>query len=216
MDLSNKLILDYSAKKYLTQIKKTSPIDIATEDFGWQNWRYASDVYSLAHVERYSDSKLEVLHVTTFPHAWSPEPIFGFDVIANEQTIIGCYMDLSPGITEYAFDVDREWSNRKSLPDWASTHKIFSDRFVLMKPKNTEEFIDFCDWSLEIYKWYIERLQQKVITSDVDLVIEKQNTYCKVQSTNPRTYSSLKSKIGEERATYFMKNVLFPEIPRKL
>jgi hypothetical protein len=42
--------------------------------------------------------------------------------------------------------------------------------------------------------------------------MEKQNTYCKVQASNPRTYSALKALIGEEKARYFMENILFPKI----
>jgi hypothetical protein len=44
-------------------------------------------------------------------------------------------------------------------------------------------------------------------------IIELQNNYCKVQSANPRTFNVLKAKIGEERAKYFMEEILFPQIP---
>ena len=51
-----------------------------TDDYGWENHRYESKHFRLAHVERYADGKIEVLHFTTFPHKWSPEPIFGLSV----------------------------------------------------------------------------------------------------------------------------------------
>jgi hypothetical protein len=49
-------------------------------------------------------------------------------------------------------------------------------------------------------------------TEDINGVIEKQNTYCQVQASNPRTYSALKALIGEKEAKYFMENILFPKI----
>ena len=75
-----------------------------TDNYGWENHRYESKHFRLAHVERYADGKIEVLHFTTFPHKWSPEPIFGFDVITNEKIITGAYMDLSPILATYPFD----------------------------------------------------------------------------------------------------------------
>jgi hypothetical protein len=43
-------------------------------------------------------------------------------------------------------------------------------------------------------------------------IIKVQNNYCDIQSKNPRTYNVLKAKIGEERAKYFMEQILFPQI----
>jgi hypothetical protein len=53
-------------------------------------------------------------------------------------------------------------------------------------------------------------MEKKV--EDINSVIEKQNIYCQIQATNPRTFSALKAKIGEEKARYFMENILFPKI----
>lgn len=184
--------------------------DVYTEDFGWVNHRYESSLYRLAHVERYWDKSIEVLHFTTFPHKWSPEPIFGFDVIASKSTIAGCYMDLSPGLNDYPFDAGVDFKDRKPLPEWAT---VFSDKFIMLKPESNEEFIRFSDWVVEKYDWYLNSLlwlDKK--TNEIDKVIEKQNTYCQIQATNPRTFSALKAKIGEERARYFMENILFPKI----
>jgi hypothetical protein len=61
-------------------------------------------------------------------------------------------------------------------------------------------------------------LQSKVdITTEVSelkSIFENQNTYCRHQSANPRTFGALKTEIGEERARYFMEKVLFPEIKK--
>jgi hypothetical protein len=181
-----------------------------TDDYGWVNHRYESDLFRLAHVERYADGKIEVLHFTTFPNRWSPEPIFGFDVITTEKVITGAYMDLSPIIDTYSFDEGVDFRERKPIPERAT---VFSDRFIMLKPESDEEFIRFCDWVVDKYDWYLNtllKLERK--TEEVDKVIDKQNTYCKVQASNPRTYSALKALIGAEKATYFMENILFPKI----
>ena len=181
-----------------------------TDDYGWENHRYESKHFRLAHVERYADGKIEVLHFTTFPHKWSPEPIFGFDVITTEKIITGAYMDLSPILNTYPFDEGMDIGGRKPIPEWAT---VFSDRFIMIKPESDEEFIRFCDWVVDKYDWYLNSLlwlEKK--TDGIEGVIEKQNIYCSVQASNPRTYSALKALIGEEKARYFMENILFPKI----
>jgi hypothetical protein len=184
-------------------------VELTTEDYGWSNYRYKSDVFRMAHVERYTDSKVDVLHITTFPHHWSPEPIFGFDVILTDNNPIGAYMDLSPGLKTYPFDEDVVWDERKPLPEWAT---VFSDRFILIKPSSMDELKRFCDWAISKYNWYINDILHMKETGDYKKIIEIQNNYCEIQSKNPRTYNVLKKKIGEISATYFMENILFPKI----
>lgn len=180
-----------------------------TPDFGWKNYRYESDIFRLAHVERYSDDKIEVLHITTFPHKWSPEPIFGFDVIATKDTVIGAYMDFSPIINIHNFDDSFGFKERKPIPEWAT---VFSDQFICLKPIDDIEFTVFSAWVYQKYVWYLSLLEKKQI-DDIEIITERQNFYCDVQSKNPRTYNVLKAKIGEERAKYFMENILFPKLP---
>jgi len=181
-----------------------------TDDYGWENHRYEAKHFRLAHVERYADGKIEVLHFTTFPHRWSPEPIFGFDVICTGKIVTGAYMDLSPILSSYPFDEGIDFRERKKIPEWAT---VFSDRFIMIKPESDEEFIRFCDWVVDKYDWYLNSLlflEKK--TDEIHTVIQNQNTYCKIQASNPRTYSALKALIGEEEAHYFMENILFPQI----
>lgn len=208
--MNYKTILDDAAQTFEAYIKALPPdtTPIETEDFGWYNARFQSDWFRLAHVERYSDDKIDVLHVTTFPHRWSPEPIFGFDVICTDNKVVGAYMDMSPGLIAYPFDAGMTFEDRKPLPEWA---RVFSDRFILLKPKSDDEFIKFLRWSVMQYKWYLRQLERKVIGDEAQ-IIAKQNTYCEVQASNPRTYSVLKAKLGETRAQHFMQHILFPTI----
>jgi hypothetical protein len=202
--------LNQLANKFQQMVLKAPNVrDVFTEDFGWVNHRYESSLFRLAHIERYWDKNIEVLHFTTFPHKWSPEPIFGFDVIATKNMIAGCYMDLSPVLKDYPFDTGVDFKDRKPLPEWAT---VFSDKFIMLKPISNDEFIRFCDWVLDKYDWYLNSLLWLERRGDESSVIEKQNIYCSVQAKNPRTFSALKAKIGEEKARYFMENILFPKI----
>ena len=185
---------------------------IPTEDYGWENYRYNSSKFRLAHIERYSDDKVEVLHLTTFPHNRDTAPIFGLDIITTENTITGCYMDMSPtfSIKDIPFDEGINFEHRKPIPEWAT---VFSSRFILLKPKDDTEFIRFCDWAIVKYIYYLDNIiGQKSSLYLMSEIIKGQNNYCDVQASNPRTLSVLKKLIGEEKAVYFMKNILFPKI----
>jgi len=115
-----------------------------------------------------------------------------------------------PILKDYPFDEGIDFKERKKIPEWAT---VFSDRFIMLKPESDEEFIRFCDWVVDKYDWYLNSLlwlEHK--TKDTEGVTKKQNTYCQVQASNPRTYSALKALVGEETARYFMENILFPKI----
>lgn len=204
--------LDLLASKFRAIILAHYNVEeIPTEDFGWENSRYEGSFFRLAHVERYSDEKIHVLHVTTFPKQWSPEPIFGFDVICTDNKILGTYMDLSPTIRAYNFADGIDFHERKPIPKWAT---VFSDDFILLKPVDDHELERFCNWTLDVYQWYMSLLSRGTIvdTDDEQLVIHQQNHYCTVQASNPRTYNVLKAKIGAAKATQFMTEILFPTI----
>lgn len=208
--MDNKLMLDNIAQ-HLLELVQTAPDlqPIETENYGWVNHRFSSRLFRMAHVERYSDGKIEVLHFTTFPHKWSPEPIFGFDVITTGKMITGAYMDLSPGLNQYPEVMQNDFKERKPIPQWAT---VFSDDFIMLKPESEAEFLRFVDWVYEKYDWYLNSLLWLERKGDESLITEKQNIYCKIQATNPRTFSALKALIGEEKAKYFMENILFPKI----
>ena len=208
--MDNKLMLDNIAQHLLELVKKAPDLQpIETENFGWVNHRFSSRLFRMAHVERYSDGKIEVLHFTTFPHEWSPEPIFGFDVITTGKMITGAYMDLSPGLKQYPEVMKNDFKETKPKPEWAT---VFSDDFIMLKPESEAEFYRFVEWVYDKYDWYLNSLLWLEREADKSLVTEKQNIYCQIQATNPRTFSALKALIGEEKARYFMENILFPKI----
>ena len=68
---------------------------------GWVNRVWTSNAYRRAHidvVDARETKKLWMMHVCVFPHLKSDAPIFGFDVIAGQKKITGCFFDFSPTI----------------------------------------------------------------------------------------------------------------------
>lgn len=222
--------LDSVADQFLETIRHFSVDEIPTEDFSllvpdqhgllWQNHRYESYLYRLAHVERYEDGKIKVLHVTTFPTVRDSAPIFGFDVIATESKVLGCYIDLSPVLHDWLGSLhlghifrnfDKHFQTRKPVPEWASD--IFSNNVCFIEPQNDLEFCSFCLYGLIAYREYTKLLRIDK-AHNLDTIAKIQNQYCEVQASNPRTFNVLKAKIGEEKARYFMEEILFPKIKK--
>lgn len=190
---------------------------IETEEFGWENYRYENDKFRLAHVERYSHNNLEVVHITCFPRKNSGAPVFGFDVVGFEnqekQTskISGVFIDWSPILTEDKWH-STTWDQDRKLPYWAT---VFSEDFVAVRPTE-QEYEKVFEFGFETFTKYLDRLNSDVdlVDSEIDLekIISKQNTYCEHQSSNKRTMGALVKSIGQEKAEYFMTEILFPKI----
>ena len=188
-------------------------VEVPTEDFGWDNFRYESPTFRLAHVERYFIGGLLVLHVTCFPHKNSKAPVFGFDIVGGDakDKIAGAFLDLSPIMYDESFHTT-EWNTDRKLPIWAT---VFSEQFIAVRP-TSEEHTKLYDTGLDIFQRFIDKLNSGVDITDsddeIEQIIQKQNVYCEHQADNKRTFGALKTKIGEERAKYFMTKVLFPPI----
>lgn len=195
--------------QHLIEQQKGS-VAIHTEDYGWDNYRYSSPKFRLAHVERYFMDGLLVVHVTCFPNENNPAPIYGFDIIASEKSekIVGAFLDWSP----VAYDIDwnhTNWSSERILPEWAS---VFSGGFIAIRPSQ-EEYDKIIEYAYESFERYFSTLNETADDLEVKHIIrEVQNEYCEKQSMNPRTFAALSHKIGENEAKYFMKNILFPKI----
>lgn len=205
--MNYKTLLDLTANNLEDILLADNGVLIETEDFGWENTRYISDSFRIAHIERYSDRALEVLHFTAFPHIHCGDPIFGFDIICTEKKPLAAFLDLSPVTYRPDSFIDYEFKTKYPLPEWADN--IFSDHAVAIVP-NDAELISLCSRLVpDLFENYIDLLNTM---SDPKLVVEAQNYYCEQQSKNERTYNVLKAKLGEERAKYFMDTILFPKI----
>jgi len=203
--MSYKILLDQTANTLESIIFQNNGIKIDTEDFGWGNNRYTSELFRVAHIERYSDKSLEVLHFTCFPHISCGDPIFGFDMICTNEKPLAAFIDLSPVTYKPDQFIDYKFKTPYPLPEWANN--IFSKHVIAIRP-DVEEMIQLCNEATNLFESYIKALSD---ISDSELVIEAQNYYCEQQSKNERTYNVLKAKLGEERAKYFMDTILFPK-----
>ena len=212
--------IKYHSDKFKELIEAQAGVsELHTDDYGWENYRYESPLFRLAHVERYSHMGLQVVHITCFPHKNSKAPIFGFDVVGyqndEKQTskISGVFIDVSPIMYEEEWH-DTQWNKDRKLPVWAT---VFSKDFIAVRPTE-DEYEKVFEVGFTAFEKYIETLNSEVdLTDDVneiEQIIDKQNTYCKHQASNPRTYGALKANIGEEKARYFMEKVLFPQIDK--
>ena len=190
----------------------TDATKIDTEDFGWTNNRYTSKLFRVAHIERYSDKNLEVLHVTCFPTKYSNNPIYGFDIITVEKKCLAAFLDWSPVINdiELTYKCGAQFNTPYKLPDW--TASIFSKDAVAVVP-DVDEFKKICAEAMLSFLTYIAMLNiEPTIVADSKLVTAGQNYYCNQQQKNERTFNVLKAKLGEDRSRYFMSNILFPKI----
>jgi phycocyanobilin:ferredoxin oxidoreductase len=185
-------------------------VKIETEDFGWDNRRYASNRFRMAHIERYSDSNLEVLHFTCFPTKYSQLPIFGCDIITTDKKPLAAFMDWSPVDSALEMTMTHQFEKPYPLPDWAKI--IFSPTALAIVPSDNE-MEKLTEVILQSFKTYISLLGSSKDKSErIDYIIAAQNRYCENQQKNERTYNVLKAKLGKERAKYFMETILFPKI----
>lgn len=208
--MSYKHILNKIASELQGTLEQSGGIEIPTEDFGWSNKRYVGDNYRLAHIERYSDSNLEVLHFTCFPNPTFQHPIFGFDIITTDKKPLAAFMDWSPVDNTTRIKSGYKYEKEYPLPDWAKT--IFSETPLAIIPNDSE--IDTLSYDVtQNFEIYLDILNNsKEALNRVDYIIAAQNRYCENQQKNQRTYNVLKAKLGQDRAKYFMENILFPKI----
>jgi hypothetical protein len=109
--MSYKSILDFAAIQLQSIIESADGIKIETEDFGWSNTRFVGDTFRMAHIERYSDSNLEVLHFTCFPLPTLPNSIFGFDIITTDKKPLAAFADWSPVSDSSTYQFTEEFEN---------------------------------------------------------------------------------------------------------
>lgn len=200
-------LLDKTARQLNHIIKAEPGIEvIPTEDYGWENFRYKSPKFRLAHVEIFNQDRFMVVHCCVFPHANDPSPIFGFDVIAGEHKVTGVFMDLSPTVEEPGAFHNLSFAKPRERPEWGH---IFSQNWIACRP-NKEEMMKIVGASQKILKGYLMRIGQE--QGDVAAITAGQNRYCEYQRKNEHTYKALKNLKGEASARAFMDDILFPTV----
>jgi phycocyanobilin:ferredoxin oxidoreductase len=208
--MSYKQTLDKIASELESILQLAAAFEIPTEDFGWVNKRYIGNNFRMAHIERYSDKNLEVLHFTCFPNPIYQHPIFGFDIITTDKKPLAAFMDWSPVDNTTNIESKHKFEKPYPLPDWAKV--IFSETPLAIIPNDSEmeKLAQVVIDSFEIYLDVLNNSNENL--SRINYIVEAQNRYCENQQKNERTFSVLKAKLGEDRARHFMNTILFPKI----
>lgn len=199
-------LIEKIAREQLDIIKShRSAVLLPTEDYGWENHRYVSESFRLAHVEIFKQNKFGVVHCCVFPHATDPNPIYGFDVIAGENKITGVFLDLSPTEDPVEPFLPRLIGKDRIRPEWGD---IFSTHWLACRP-TIEEMQEIGMVATNLLRSHIEKLGK---IGNKDKIIKAQNYYCTQQQKNPHTRKALINIIGENKTEEFMTQILFPKI----
>ncbi len=202
-------LLDKTARRLKTRIESVPGVGIIpTEDYGWENYRWASPSFRIAHLEIFNQNKFLVVHLCIFPHGDDPRPIFGFDVIAGESKVTGVFMDLSPTVLPSKPFSNLDFIKSRDRPEWGD---IFSEHWIACRP-NESEMIAIADEAERVLKAYLDTLTTTMHDQRIEQIVAAQNHYCTQQRKNEHTVKAVKNLLGEERANKFITEVLFPTV----
>lgn len=200
-------IIEGTAKRLLRIIEhQHEVVPIPTPEYGWENHRFRSPRFRLAHVEIFNQDRFCVVHCCVFPHVNDPSPIYGFDVIAGESKVTGVFMDLSPvveGNTSPFLQIDV--GKARERPEWG---EIFSPHWLACRP-SPEEMIMIGNEAVRVLVHYLASLGD---VGNRDTIVAGQNRYCLNQRKNEHTRRALARLLGPHRAEEFMDQILFPTI----
>lgn len=177
---------------------------LPTKDYGWENYRWTSPQFRVAHVEIFKQDRFVVVHCCVFPHITDPSPIFGFDVISGESKATGLFYDYSPTVIPTKAFYDTSGLIMRVRPEWGD---IFSDHFVACRP-DQGQLINICLTAEHALPKYLSKLGQH--RGDPLLIAAAQDNYCMQQRRNEHTLKAIKNMIGDQLAAEFMTAVLFP------
>jgi len=179
---------------------------VPTKDYGWENHRWSSPTFRLAHVEIFNQDRFMVIHCCVFPHVSDPSPIFGFDVISGESKVTGLFMDLSPTVRQPEPFCDFPELASRQRPEWGD---IFSEHFLACRP-TAEQLVRIGDRAKQLLTDYLPSLGQLRHVSEP--IAAAQDHYCLQQRRNEHTRRALINLIGQELTDEFMTTVLFPTV----
>jgi phycocyanobilin:ferredoxin oxidoreductase len=191
------------------------------ERFNWYNKVWTSDRYRRAHIDVVDarDTKgLWMMHCCVFPHTNNPAPIFGFDVVAGQNKITGCFHDFSPaGDVEHPLiewfegeAIKLQWNKIRKLPDWAE--RIFTTSMISAgNVSDSGELTQISAMAKNNLSHYLSTVSD---TNDYGVnVTNNQNYYCDNQQKNPHTPKVMTALgLNEEDVRVFIQECLFPKI----
>lgn len=177
---------------------------VPTKDYGWENHRWTSPKFRMAHVEIFNQDRFMVVHCCVFPHITDPNPIYGFDVIAGESKVTGLFWDLSPTVLPSKPFTTLPIDRPRQRPEWGD---IFGEHWIACRPTG-DELVAITDDAKTVLADYLSTLNTNVVDSKD--VIAAQDHYCLQQRKNEHTVKAIKNLLGDELADEFITTVLFP------
>lgn len=199
--------LDEVARDFCTIIAaQPNSETVPTKDYGWENHRWTSPQFRMAHVEIFNQDRFMVVHCCVFPHVTDPSPIFGFDVIAGESKVTGLFWDLSPTVLSSQPFTTLPIERPRQRPEWGD---IFGENWIACRPTG-EEMTAIADDAKSVLAGYLGKLSPN--THQPDAIIAAQDRYCIQQRKNEHTVKAIKNLLGDELAMEFMTTVLFPTV----
>jgi hypothetical protein len=123
---------------------------------------------------------------------------------------LAAFMDWSPVDNALGYRCTYDFEKQYPLPDWAKI--IFSPTPLAIIPNDNEldKLNSIVIDNFDMYMKILEGAKESQYRSEY--IVAVQNRYCENQQKNERTFNVLKSKLGKEKAKYFMETILFPKI----
>jgi hypothetical protein len=195
------LVLQQLSDQLSNRFHNSTPLPV--KDYGWKNYIWTDTNFRWAHLEMFVTPKVSVLHCVVMPLPSSNAPVYGFDVIEMNGNLTGMFLDITP-IVETNCNISlQQVGMSRPVPEWGD---FFSDQFVCCvpdKPTDLEEGVR----ALDFYLSYLPHSMEP----GLDYRPEQQ-LYVEGQRRNPQTFRMLKSFVGEEVATEFINQVLWPDV----
>ncbi len=183
-----------------------------------ENEFHKAEGFRKLHIEVAEFSKrLKILHCVFFPDPKYDIPIFGMDLVKNNELVSAAIVDLSPSSKNQNLKYDKYLSNidksifelEREVPRWGN---IFSDNVFFASLKSESEKGAFC----KIVDHYLSTLVKlsETVSPDYDQKIIKerikyQKNYCIQQMKNEKTSFVLLKYFEKKWVDDYIKKVLF-------
>jgi len=169
------------------------------------------------HLEIATLGPLDILHCIWYPDPEFNLPIFGADIVANNNNVSAAITDISPvdGIGHPIYDdiadISRffNFDNNRDVPSWGN---IFSPYCKFASLRTDEERDTFCRVVNQYLDVYAGAVWKSIRDNyGADLRYEGQLQYCKNQKLNDKTRRILAKYFGDEWADSYINQILFDE-----
>ena len=170
------------------------------------------------HIEIAEFSKrLKILHCVFFPDPKYDIPIFGMDLVKNNELVSAAIVDLSPSsrnqnkkYNKYLSKIDKSiFKLKRQIPKWGD---IFSKNVFFASLKNESEMKAFCVIVDHYLSVLIELSQSAIPDYEQEIIEERihyQKNYCIQQIKNEKTSLVLLKYFEKKWVDEYIKKVLF-------